>query len=217
MSADPTNPRSAPAAVDASGRAEGGRARTIGRRPRHRLTWPLRGLLAASLAVPALLLALAAWQNLRLVQHQLEERVIIEAGDLEEHDLSAFRIYPMVLNWVDERIRGEAWDEVEHDAHVHHLLANLETLPQINTIWIVDTAGHIRNGGRLFPALMDASMASDDAFAAQRRGGGSLFVGRAHLDPLTHNPVFDISRRITTADGSFGGGNHIVREHALFP
>src|SRR5438874_8392897 len=43
--------------------AEGGRDR-----PRRGLSWALRGLLAASLAVPLLLLATAAWQNFRLVQ-----------------------------------------------------------------------------------------------------------------------------------------------------
>ena len=204
MGADPMEPRSATAAARPSGGIDG-RAEAIRQRPRRRLTWPLRGLLAASLAVPALLLALAAWQNFRLVEGEAEKRVTIEAGELDEHDLGAFKIYPMVLNWIDERIRGEDWDQVERDPDVHHLLANLETLPQINTIWVVDAAGHIRSGGRLYPALADASMAQDDAFAAQRQSGAGVFVGHQHVDPLTHDPVFDVSRRVTTADGSFAG------------
>ncbi len=205
MSGDPVEPQSASAVSRRSGSARDSRVAAIRQRPRRRLTWPLRGLLAASLAVPALLLALAAWQNFRLVQSQAVERVVIEAGELDEHALSAFRIYPMVLRWVDDRIRGQDWSQVERDANLHRFLANLETLPQIDAIWIVDAGGHIRLGGRFFPMPADASMADDDAFAAQRRGGAGVFVGREHVDRLTHDPVFDLSRRLTTAGGHFGG------------
>ncbi|HXC91158.1 MAG TPA: ATP-binding protein [Stellaceae bacterium] len=210
MSADPTEPRPEPADPRPMGEAVAGRPEAIGRRPRRRLTWPLRGLLAASLAVPALLLALAAWQNYRLVHREATLRVINEAGELGEHDLSAFKIYPMVLDWVDQRIRGEGWSQLEDDAQLHRLLENLETLPQVKAIWIVDPAGRIRGGGRLFRApsgtgVAAASMAGDDAFAAQRQGDAGLFVGREHVDALTGGPVFDLSRRIAAPDGGFGG------------
>jgi two-component system, NtrC family, sensor kinase len=205
MSADPVESQSATIVSRPSGGAADGQAEAIRQRPRSRLTWPLRGLLAASLAIPALLLALAAWENFRLVQNQAEERVIIEAGEIDEHDLSAFKIYPMVLGWVDERIGGQDWDRVEHNPDFHRFLANLETLPQIDAIWVADATGHIRAGGRFFPAPANASMAGDDAFAAQQQRAVGVFVGREHTDPLTHDPVFDLSRRLTTADGSFGG------------
>src|SRR5271170_602679 len=157
MSANPIEPHSKPIVGRAHGGAGDGRTAAIPQRPRRRLTWPLRGLLAASLAVPALLLALAAWQNFRLVQSQAEERVIIEAGELDEHDLSAFKIYPMVLAWVDARIRGREWDRVGHDADFHRFLADLETLQQIDAIWIADAAGHIRAGdGSSPPQLTQA-------------------------------------------------------------
>ena len=92
-------------------------------RPRRGLTWPLRGLLAASLAIPLLLLAIAAWQNFRLVKRQAEVRVAIEAGELEEHDLTAFKTYPLALAWIDERIRGQGWASIEHDQELHRLLS----------------------------------------------------------------------------------------------
>jgi two-component system NtrC family sensor kinase len=180
-------------------------AEPVRHRPRRRLTWPLRGLLAASLAVPALLLTFAAWQNLRLVQHLLEERVVIEADELDQHDLSAFRIYPMVLSWVAERIGGRDWVQIGSDPELHRFLANLETLPQIDAVWIVDAGGQIRVGGRFFPVPAKAGMSGDDAFMAQREGDAGVFVGRKHLDPLTRHPVFDISRRLTASDGGFGG------------
>jgi two-component system NtrC family sensor kinase len=205
MSADPTKSPSAAAASRPLDGTTAGRSAAVRQRPRRRLTWPLRGLLAASLAVPMLLLAFAAWQNLRLVQHLLEERVVIEAGELEQHDLSAFKIYPMVLGWVAERIHGRDWDQIGHNPELHRFLANLETLPQVDAVWVVDAGGHVRAGGRFFPAPANANMAGDDAFAAQRKRGAGIFVGRRHVDALTRDPVFDLSRRLTAADGSFDG------------
>jgi len=78
----------------------------IRERPRRGLSWPLRLLLMASLAVPLLLLGIAAWQNYHLVQRQAEERVMIEAGQLHEQALNTLKTYVIVLAWVDARTRG---------------------------------------------------------------------------------------------------------------
>src|SRR5438132_5821182 len=109
----------------------GNRAGAIQGRPRRGLSWPLRSLLAASLAVPMLLLAFAAWQNFRLVQVQAEQRVMIEAGQLHEHAVSALETYALVLAWIDDRIHGLDWDRIEQDDGLRRLLLDIETLPQI--------------------------------------------------------------------------------------
>jgi hypothetical protein len=116
------------------GRGSRNRADAPQERPRRRLTWPLRGLLAASLAVPLLLLAIAASQNFRLVQGQAEERVMIEAGELHEHALDALKTYAIVLAWIDARTRGRDWDRIEHDEELHRFLSDLDTLPQIDEV-----------------------------------------------------------------------------------
>ncbi|HEY1300981.1 MAG TPA: ATP-binding protein [Stellaceae bacterium] len=169
------------------------------------MTWPLRALLGLSLAVPLLLLAIAAWQNFQLVERQAEERATIEAGELDEHALLALRTYRLVLEWIDERIRARDWDQIEHSAELHRFLANIETLPQIDAVWIADKSGHIRAGGRFFPVPQAADEADDDAFAAQRRHNAGIYVGSEHDDPITRHPVFDVSLRRSTADGSFDG------------
>src|SRR5271155_85688 len=150
-----SNPANSPAAARRPGWLSGAAFRprsTIPQRPRRGLTWPLRGLLAASLAVPLLLLAIAAWQNYRLVQRQAEERVAIEAGELDEHDLTAFKTYPLALKWIDERIRGQDWDRIEHDPDLHHFLFNRETWRRIVGVGGAAAAGRFRAGGRFYPA-----------------------------------------------------------------
>ena len=173
-------------------------------RPRRRLTWPLRLLLAASVAVPLLLLGIAAWENWRLVHDEAEHRVMIEAGQLREHALSALETYTLVLAWIDDRARGLDWDRIEHDRELHSFLLDIENLPQIAAVEILDASGHIRASGHLLTtSAPDAPEL--DAFAAQKAHDAGIFIGHDHVDALTHARDFAISRRRSTPDGSFDG------------
>jgi signal transduction histidine kinase len=173
-------------------------------RPQRGLAWPLRLLLVAALAVPLLLLTFAAWQNFRLVQLEAKQRVAIEAGQLHEHAVSAIETYALILAWVDDRIRGLDWDRIEHDSELHRFLSNLETLPQIGAVLVIDTQGQIRASGSPFPAAA-ADASNRDAFVAQRDRDAGIFIGREHIDQLTGLSDFDISRRRSTPDESFDG------------
>ena len=176
-------------------------ANTIQARPSRGLTWPLRLLLAASLAVPLLLLAIAAWQNFRLRQVQAEQRVMIDAGQLHEHALRALETYALVLAWIDDRLRGLDWNRIEHDDGLHRFLSDIETLPQIGAVSIIDAAGRIRATGRTFAArLADAS--TRDSFIAQKQRDAGIFIGREKSDELTRGVDFDISRRRSTPTGA---------------
>jgi two-component system, NtrC family, sensor kinase len=176
----------------------------VAERPQRRLAWTSRLLLVAALAVPLLLLTIAAWQNFRLVQLEAKQRVTIEAGQLHEHALSAVETYALILAWIDDRIRGLDWDRIEHDGELHRFLSNLETLPQIGAVLVIDPQGQMRASGNPFPAATtDAS--NRDAFAAQRDRDAGIFIGREHIDHLTGLSDFDISRRRSTPDESFDG------------
>jgi len=181
-----------------------GRAEAFQERPRRRLTWPLRGLLAASLAVPLLLLAIAAWQNFRLIQRQAQERVMIETGELRQHAANAFQTYAIVLAWIDARTRGLAWDRIDRDEEVQRFLSDLDTLPQIDEVWMADAAGHPRVSGRSSP-IPPIDVSDRDCFAAEREQDVGIFVGREQIGGLIRAPEFDICQRRSTADKSFDG------------
>jgi two-component system NtrC family sensor kinase len=164
----------------------------------------MRSLLAASLAVPALLLAFAAWQNLRLVEVQAEQRAMIEAGELHEHAISAFETYALVLTWIDDRIGGLEWDRIEHDDGLHRFLSDIETLPQVGAVSVIDASGRIRASGH--PIQSPAADASNrDAFVVQMPHDAGIFIGREQTDQLTRAMDFDVSRRRSTPDGTFDG------------
>jgi two-component system NtrC family sensor kinase len=173
-------------------------------RPRRALTWPLRLLLAASLTVPLLLLAIAAWQNFRLVQVQAEQRVMIETAQLHEHARSAFETYALVLAWIDDRIQGLDWERIEKDRGLLRFLSDLQTLPQIGAVSILDATGQIRASGGA-PRTPSAEAANRAAFAAQKHSDAGIYVGRKRTDQLTQITDFDISRRRSTPDDSFDG------------
>jgi len=207
MSSVTTDADQPPLAARLFGRFAGGgrnRSETIQARPKHGTTWPLRGLLAASLAVPLLLLAIAAWQNFRLVQSQAETRVTIEVGELREHALNTIKTYAIVLAWIDARTRGLDWDRIEHDEELRRFLSDLDTLPQINEVWLADAAGRPRVSGRSSP-IPPIDVSNRDCFVAEREQDVGIFIGREQIGALTHVPEFDICERRSTAGKAFDG------------
>src|SRR5580704_8945075 len=174
-------------------------ADAVAERPQRSLAWTSRLLLVAALAVPLLLLAIAAWQNFRLVQLEAKQRVTVETGQLHEHALSAIETYALILAWIDDRIRGLDWDRLERDGELHRFLSNLETLPQIGAVLVIDPRGQLRASGSAFPAAA-ADLSNRDAFVAQRDRDAGIFIGREHMDQLTRLTDFDISRRRSTPD-----------------
>ncbi len=179
-------------------------ADVVAERPPRRLAWTSRLVLVAALAVPLLLLTIAAWQNFRLVQLEAKQRVTIETGQLHEHAFSAIETYALILAWIDDRIRGLDWDRIQHDGELHRFLSNLETLPQIGAVLVIDPRGQLRASGSPFPAAA-ADLSNRDAFVAQRDRDAGIFIGPEHVDQLTGLSDFDISRRRSTPDESFAG------------
>jgi signal transduction histidine kinase len=184
------------AAGDRPGPLEGRLQRSIG--------WPLHLLLAAAFAVPLILLALAALQNWRLVEVEAEQRVTIEAGDLHEHALGALQTYTLVLAWINDRIRGRDWNEIEQSRGLHNFLSDIETLPPIGAVEIIDPSGHIEASGHTLTATQ-ADASDLDAFVDQKQHDAGTYIGRTHADAVTHVPDFAISRRRSTRDGGFDG------------
>ena len=188
----------------ASGLSAVTEADAVAERPQRRLAWTSRLLLVAALAVPLLLLTIAAWQNFRLVRLEAKQRVTIETGQLHEHALSAIETYALILAWIDDRIRGLDWDRIERDGDLHRFLSNLETLPQIGAVLVIDPQGRMRASGSELPAAA-ADVSNRDAFVAQRDRDAGIFIGREHIDQLTRLSDFDISRRRSAPDESFDG------------
>lgn len=173
-------------------------------RPPSRLSWSWRGLLAVSVAVPLLLLVTAAGQNYRMTEREAEARLLQTVDELHEQALEAFSSYAVVLARTDERSRGLDWQEIERSQQLHRFLADLGTLPRIDTVSIADATGQLRASGRFFP-VPPMNIAGRDCFVAQKARDAGICIGLPHLDPLDHAFEFDICRRRTAPGGRFDG------------
>lgn len=197
-------PRRRPALFAWLGGAGLDRADAAAERPRRGLPWQSRVVLLGAVMVPLLLLTFAAGQNYRLVQVEAKRQVVLESSELQEHAINAIDTYALMLAWIDDRIRGLDWDRIEQDGDLHRFLSNLETLPQIGAVLLIDADGQVRASGRPASAAT-AEAARREAFVAQREDHTGIFIGREHQDPATRLADFDISRRRSTPDGSFDG------------
>ena len=129
---------------------------------------------------------------------------MIEAGELREHALNTVKTYAIVLAWIDARTRGLAWDQIAQDEELHRFLSDLDTLPQIDEVWMADATGRPVVSGRssLTPQI---NVSDRDCFAAKKKQDGGIFVSREQIGALTHVPEFDICERRSTADKGFDG------------
>jgi signal transduction histidine kinase len=123
---------------------------------------------------------------------------------MREQALKVFETYALVLDWVDDRASRLDWEHIAHDRDFHRFLADLDNLPQVATVRVVDAAGEIRASGRIFP-VPPANVADRDYFVAQKTARSGLYIGQDHIGRLTHAREFDISRRRSTPDGRFDG------------
>jgi hypothetical protein len=129
---------------------------------------------------------------------------MIEAGELREHALNTVKTYAVVLSWIDARTRGLDWDRIAHDEELRRFLADLDTLPQINEVWMADAAGRPIVSGRssLIPPI---DVSDRECFTAEQKRDVGIFISREQVGALTHAPEFDICVRRSTADKSFDG------------
>ncbi|MGH7111070.1 MAG: ATP-binding protein, partial [Stellaceae bacterium] len=118
--------------------------------------------------------------------------------------LKVFDTYTLVLAWVNDRASRLGWEQIQHDQDFHHFLSDLDDLPQIAAVRVIDPTGQVRASGRLFP-VPPANVAERDYFLAHKAARIGLYIGSDHTGTLTHAREFDISRRLSTPDGRFGG------------
>lgn len=183
----------------------------------------LRVLLAASLIVPALLFAGAAWQERRLLMHGAVGQVKRTAEVLEEHTAAAFHAYELIFARVDEHLRTFP-DESEAARHAY--LAGIDhDLREVASLFLVDASGRVTAHSRFYPAPV-ANISDRDYFrmlvpktrdARRDEGispnvepaialdGSGLAVGVPNTGRYSGSTKLNIARATTASDERFTG------------
>jgi two-component system NtrC family sensor kinase len=172
--------------------------------------WARQGfalLWAASVLVPLLVFAAAAYWSWRGVEAETRARLERTVDMLHEHALRSFETQEAILEAVDQRVRALEPDAIAASREVHTFMAGLvERAVPSGGMVIVGPNNRILSGSANFPASQTVDLSDRDYVRAHREGHRGTYVGEVIVARPQNTTVFSISRRRTRADGSLGQG-----------
>ena len=171
--------------------------------------------MVASLLVPTLVFAAAAWWNRGEVLREGADAVDRTAAVMEEHAAKVFDTANLILAWVADHVSRLDAEAVAAPA-TSDLLRNMaQSFDQIVSVWVADADGQVRAGSQAWdPAV---SIANREFFRAQReRADAGSHVSAAFTGRATTIASFAISRRRTDAAGGFAGTIHVALSPEYF-
>ncbi|GAA0569957.1 ATP-binding protein [Craurococcus roseus] len=178
----------------------------------------LRLALAASVAVPALLFAGAAWYDRAQLLRGLEDDARGAAAVLREHALKALETHELLVRQLDRRTQGMGWDEIRaaSAALSAEMRAMHAGLPQVSALALTDAEGRQWAASLPLGPGGYVSVAHREFWSAQREADRGTFISRAYVGMTTQRSNFGISRRRTTSDGAFDGTVHVAVAASYF-
>ena len=168
----------------------------------------LQWMMAASLALPIALFAIAATISYTSTKDIADREIERTLDVAHEHALKVFETIDRSLAELNEVVRGLPDDLVRaREAALHRRLKRLaDSLPQLKSAWIFDAEGKALVNSLASPPP-ELSFADRDYFYAHVDQTIGTFIGM----PLTPRPpyqgarFFGVSRRRDSDDGSFVG------------
>jgi signal transduction histidine kinase/ActR/RegA family two-component response regulator len=163
-----------------------------------------RLLLAAAIAVPLGLVALAGWLNFDRIRGESERDALHNARALSEHALRTLRSHELILDFADAYVAGRSWSELQASEGVHRMLVRLKgTGDDVASVFLLGPDGTLFVSSRRFP--MPRFNATDrDYFKALAKEDG-LFIGEAARSRLVDERFFTMARRKSAPAGRFDG------------
>jgi len=173
----------------------------------------VRLAMAASLLVPCVLFAFAAWNSYRNLSALTDERLARSLDVEEEEAQKTFELVDLALSTVGDQVAGMSDAEIRRDARrLHVSLQKLAgQIPAIQSIWIYGKDGRALVSSWLDPAP-DRDFSDWDFFQAERDGDVGTYYGQVYKSQFNAQPFFTVSRRLVR-DGEFIG----VLEISILP
>jgi two-component system NtrC family sensor kinase len=169
----------------------------------------LQFMMIASLVLPAALFGYASWMAYREVHAVADERIDRSLDVLQEQALKVFETVDRTFAEVDEVVRGMSADQIRAaQPSLHPRLKRIaEAMPQLQAVVLIGGDGHPLASSTLEAVRPDADFSGRDYFKAQADHDAGTYVSdvRAPQLPGVGADFFDLSRRLATPDGSFGG------------
>jgi two-component system, NtrC family, sensor kinase len=169
----------------------------------------LQLMMVASVVLPLVLFAFAAWLNYRHEYAVADDRIERALDILHEHTLKVFQTVERAMAEVNEIVRGMSDDDIRSDqSHLHERVKRIvDALPEVRAIFLIDRSGRPLVSSRLAQIPADFDSRERNFFAAQTAGDAGTYVSEILTPRLTglNTPFFVLSRRRPSADGAFNG------------
>jgi hypothetical protein len=152
-----------------------GKARTLTKDPRALRLY--HGLIAASVLLPLLIFAFAAWQNWQQLERLAGERAERRAALMAEHALKVFQGNEQILRRIGERAGGLTWDGVAASAELNAFLDSLhKEVDHLQGAGLIRPYGRLANVNAIFPAPPTDLSDRDYSQAARREPGRTYLL-----------------------------------------
>jgi two-component system NtrC family sensor kinase len=152
-----------------------------------------------------LVFALIAWESYRDVFRTAESRGAHIAGLLEEHALKTLETVALVLKHADQRLKGVSWETIRTSRELWaELKAIKELTDQVDSIFVVAPDGRSPLTTRVFPPT-SVDFSDRDYVVAQKEADRGVYIGQSYTGRISGRPIFNLSIRRSSPDGSFDG------------
>jgi two-component system NtrC family sensor kinase len=169
----------------------------------------LQLLMVASLAFPAALFAYASYNDYQSVYAVADERIDRSLDVLQEQSLKVFETVDRIFPEVGEVVRGMSDDQIraEQDSLTPRLQRIVGVMPQVESIVLIGRDGRPLAANTPHAMQGGADFAGSTYFAAQADADLGTYVSDVRISTTQSQgaDVFDLSRRLPSADGSFRG------------
>ena len=169
----------------------------------------LQLLMVASLVFPAALFVYASYNDYRDVYAVADERIDRSLDVLQEQALKVFETVDRVFPEVGEVVRGMSDDQIRaaQESLTPRLQRIVGVMPQVQSIVLIGRDGRLLASS--VPEAMQggADFSDRDDFKAQSDRSAGTYVGDVHPSKMqaAGADLFDVSRRLPSADGAFRG------------
>ena len=169
----------------------------------------LQLLMVASLVLPAALFVYASYNDYRDVYAVADERIDRSLDVLQEQALKVFETVDRIFPEVGEVVRGMSDDQIRaaQESLTPRLQRIVGVMPQVQSIVLIGRDGRLLASS--VPEAMQggADFSDRDYFKAPADGGAGTYVGDVHPSKMqaAGADLFDVSRRLPSADGAFRG------------
>src|SRR6266436_1647988 len=169
----------------------------------------LQLMMVASVVLPLVLFAFAAWLNYRHEYAVADDRIERSLDILHEHTLKVFQTVERAIAEVNEIVRGMSDDDIRSDQlRLHERVKHIvDALPQVRAIFLIDRDGRPLVSSQLRRIPSDFNSRERSFFNVHVAGDVGTYVSDVLTPRLTglSTPFFVLSRRRPSADGTFNG------------